>query len=166
MKRVNAARDELTSQAFGWMIAVPFRADGAVNIARQLYAAFAHSIFGCVLLHQDGGGCPLRARQHARARSPLRRCEALSVAHSRVTGHEEEALRTIEMAMLFEPHPSSFYFYALGVCRFALADYERAIAVFERGIEINPSFMPNHYELQLPMACVGGPPRRSPRQRL
>ena len=29
MKRVNAARDELT-QAFGWMIAVPFSADGAV----------------------------------------------------------------------------------------------------------------------------------------
>ena len=26
MKRVNAARDELTSQAFGWMIAVPFSA--------------------------------------------------------------------------------------------------------------------------------------------
>ena len=38
MKRVNAARDELTSQAFGWMIAVPFSADGALNIARQLYA--------------------------------------------------------------------------------------------------------------------------------
>ena len=71
------------------------------------------------------------------------------------TGHEEEALRTIEMAMLLQPHPSSFYFDALGVCRFALADYERAIAVFERGIEINPSFMPNHYELAVTYGVCG-----------
>ena len=35
--------------------------------------------------------------------------------------------------MLLQPHPSSFYFYALGVCRFAFADYERAIAAFLAG---------------------------------
>lgn len=62
------------------------------------------------------------------------------------TGHSAEALRHIETAMLLHPHPSSFYFEALGLCYFALADYDRAIAAFLRGIEINS-----------PMACAGAP---------
>jgi adenylate cyclase len=71
------------------------------------------------------------------------------------TGHGSEALRHIETAMLLHPHPSSFYFEALGLCYFALADYDRAIAAFWRGIEINPLFVPCHSELAITYGVCG-----------
>jgi hypothetical protein len=37
------------------------------------------------------------------------------------------AMRNIETAMLLQPHPSSFYYYALGLCYFTLSEYEIAI---------------------------------------
>ena len=45
-----------------------------------------------------------------------------------------------------QPHPSSFHFFARGICHFALADYDRAIAAFLQYRE-QPILMPNHYEL-------------------
>jgi tetratricopeptide (TPR) repeat protein len=71
------------------------------------------------------------------------------------TGHGREALRNIETAMRLQPHPSSFYFEALGLCHFALADYERAIAAFLRGIEINSSFIPCHHDLAVAYGACG-----------
>ena len=50
--------------------------------------------------------------------------------------------------MMPQPHPSSFNLYALGKSYFA-GDFRRAIASFRGGIKMNPSFMPNHYDLAI-----------------
>jgi tetratricopeptide (TPR) repeat protein len=70
-------------------------------------------------------------------------------------GRGADALRNIETAMLLQPHPSSYYFETLGLSHFALGDYDRAIAAFLRGIEINPSYMPCHYELAVAYGVRG-----------
>jgi tetratricopeptide (TPR) repeat protein len=57
--------------------------------------------------------------------------------------------------MLLQPHPSSYYFETLGLSHFALGDYDRAIAAFLCGIEINPSYMPCHYELAIAYGVRG-----------
>ena len=107
---------------------------------------FAHSILGWVLLFLKDGENAVSEGRRACALDPNSADAKLFLSLILAsTGHGEEALRNIETAMLLQPHPSSFYFDALGLCHFALADYERAIAAFLRGIEINPSFMPNHY---------------------
>ena len=72
-----------------------------------------------------------------------------------VTGRRDEALRNIETAMLLQPHPSSLFFEVLGVCHFALGDYDRAIAAFVRGIEIKPTFIPCHYQLAVTYGVCG-----------
>jgi adenylate cyclase len=70
-------------------------------------------------------------------------------------GRGADALRNIKTAMLLQPHPSSYYFETLGLSHFALGDYDRAIAAFLRGIEINPSYMPCHYELAVTHGACG-----------
>jgi tetratricopeptide (TPR) repeat protein len=57
--------------------------------------------------------------------------------------------------MLLQPHPSSYYLETLGLSHFALGDYDRATAAFLRGIEINPSYMPCHYELAIAYGVQG-----------
>ena len=64
-------------------------------------------------------------------------------------------MRNIETAMLLQPHPSSFHYYALGLCHFALSEYESAIEAYLQGIEISPSFMPNHYALAITYGVSG-----------
>ena len=71
------------------------------------------------------------------------------------SGFGAEALRNIKIAMLLQPHPSSYYFETLGLSHFARGDYDRAIAAFLRGIEINPSYMPCHYELAVAYGVQG-----------
>jgi tetratricopeptide (TPR) repeat protein len=51
--------------------------------------------------------------------------------------------------MLLQPHSSSYYYETLGLSHFAVGDYDSAIAAFLRGIEVNPSYMPCHYELAI-----------------
>ena len=70
-------------------------------------------------------------------------------------GRGADALRNIKTAMLLQPHPSSYYFETLGLSHFALGDYDRAIAAFLRGIDINPSYMPCHYELAIAYGVCG-----------
>jgi tetratricopeptide (TPR) repeat protein len=43
----------------------------------------------------------------------------------------------------------------LGLSHFALGDYNRAVEAFLRGIEINPSYMPCHYELAITYGVHG-----------
>lgn len=70
-------------------------------------------------------------------------------------GRGADALRNIKTAMLLQPHPSSYYFETLGLSHFALGDYDRAIAAFLRGIDINPSYIPCHYELAIAYGVCG-----------
>ena len=57
--------------------------------------------------------------------------------------------------MLLQPYPSSMYFYALGLCHFALINYKGAIDAFSRGIEVNGSFMPCHYAMTITYGVCG-----------
>ena len=43
----------------------------------------------------------------------------------------------------------------LGKSQFGLGGFKRAIASFRRGIEMNPSFMPNHYDLAIAYGLGG-----------
>jgi tetratricopeptide (TPR) repeat protein len=70
-------------------------------------------------------------------------------------GRGADALRNIETAMLLQPHPSSYYFETLGLSHFALGDYDGAVAAFLRGIDINPSYIPCHYELAVAYGVQG-----------
>ena len=70
-------------------------------------------------------------------------------------GRGADALRNIKKAVLLHPHPSSYYLETLGLSHLALGDYDRAIAAFLRGIDINPSYMPCHYELAIAYGVRG-----------
>ena len=72
-------------------------------------------------------------------------------------GRGADALRNIKTAMLLQPYSSSYYFETLGLSHFALGNYDRAIAAFLRGIEINSSYMPCHYELAVAYGVCGRP---------
>lgn len=70
-------------------------------------------------------------------------------------GKGEMALRVMEVAMLQSPHPTSYYYETLGLCHFARGDYESAKAAFLDGIEVNPAYMPCHYELGVVYGVLG-----------
>lgn len=155
------ARTYIFQYSMNWVADLPSTLAAALSHARRAVelddqSPLAHSILGWILLfHKDG----------ARSLAEVRRAVALDPNSAEAmlfqslilasTGHGGEALTSIETAMLLQPHPSSFYFYALGLSHFALHDYARAAAALMRGIEINPSFMPNHYELAIVHAVSG-----------
>lgn len=118
----------------------------------------AQAVLGWTLLHTKDGVEALTAARRACVLEPNfpdgRLFLALALA---AHGDGEAAMRNMETAMLLQPHPSSFYYYALGLCHFALAEYESAIEAFLQGIEINPSFMPNHYTLAVTYGVSGLP---------
>jgi adenylate cyclase len=58
-------------------------------------------------------------------------------------GRGEEAAGCMQKAMRLNPHPTTVYFFALGVCRFTQARYEEAAAAFKKGIDLAPGFSPN-----------------------
>jgi TolB-like protein len=72
----------------------------------------------------------------------------LSVALS-AAGRGEEALHNIEKGIRLNPHPSTFYQFALGQCHFVLGDYDRAISAFTSGAKLKHEFLPNHLYLCL-----------------
>ena len=116
----------------------------------------AHSILGWVLIFLKDGENAVPEGRRACSLDPSSADAKLFLSLILAsTGHGGEATGNIETAMLLQPRPSSFYICALGLCHFALADYQRAIAAFLRGIEINPSFMPNHYKLAITYGVCG-----------
>jgi tetratricopeptide (TPR) repeat protein len=125
-------------------------------VALDGQSPMAQAVLGWMLLHkQDNVGALIAARR-ACAMEPNfpdgRLFLALALA---ATGDGEAAMRNIETALLLQPHPSSFYYYALGLCHFALSEYESAIEAYLQGIEISPSFMPNHYALAITYGVSG-----------
>jgi hypothetical protein len=115
-----------------------------------------HSILGKVRLYLKDGQGAVAEGERACALDP-NSAEAnmfLSFILA-AAGRGADALRVIKKAMLLQPHPSSYYFETLGLSHFAVGDYDRAIAAFLRGIEINPSYMPCHYELAVAYGIRG-----------
>ena len=155
------ARTYVFQYSMSWVPNFKSTMEPAIEHARRAVelddeSSFAHSILGWVLLFLKDGENAVSEGRQACALDPNSADAKLFLSLSLAsTGHGGEALRNIETAMLLQPHPSSFHFFALGMCHFALADYDRAIAAFLRGIEINPSFMPNHYELAVTYGVCG-----------
>jgi tetratricopeptide (TPR) repeat protein len=115
-----------------------------------------HSILGKVRLYLKDGETAIGEAERACALEPdsaeARMFLSFILA---ATGRGADALRLIKTAMLLQPYPSSYYFETLGLSHFALGDYDRAIAAFSRGIDINPSYMPCHYELAVAYGVRG-----------
>lgn len=57
----------------------------------------------------------------------------------------EEALVYIQEVIRRTPTPVTFHEYALGNCYYTLKEYKKALAAYDRGIQLNANFLPNHY---------------------
>lgn len=117
---------------------------------------FAHAILGWALLWSGDPKGAQAAGQRACALDPNNADAHLFLSMTlAVTDRAEDGLRCIEKGLRLNPHPSSFYFYGLGLCHQMLGHYEKAIAAMERGIEINPRFMPNQASLPVLYEMTG-----------
>ena len=146
------ARTHVWQSCMNW---VPFAIEPALEHACRSVeidprSVLGHSILGKVRLYLKDGESAVAEAAHACTLDPNSAEAKLFLSFIlAATGHGTEALRTIKTAMLLQPHSSSYYYETLGLSHFALGDYESAIAAFLRGIEINPSYMPCHYELAI-----------------
>jgi len=77
---------------------------------------------------------------------------SLSLASS---GMGQEALYNAEKAKRFTPTPAALYDFALGMSFFALKDYSKSIAAFERGCSSNPTFIPSQYMQMIAFEILG-----------
>lgn len=126
----------------------------AVELDDQL--PYAHAVLGWVLMFMGNGEEAVTEGQRACAMDPNNADAHLFLAFTlATTANGEEGLRYIATAMRLNPHPSSFYLNTLGNCHFALGQYEKAIAAMQRGIEVNPDFVLNHYESAVNLALAG-----------
>lgn len=115
-----------------------------------------HSILGKVRLYlKDGQSAVAEAGRACALDTDSAEAKMFLSFILAASGFGAEALRNIKIAMLLQPYPSSYYFETLGLSHFALGDFDRAIAAFLRGIEINPSYMPCHYELAVAYGVQG-----------
>jgi len=157
------ARSHVLQSSLNWAPDSKSAIEVAVGHARRAIALddrlpLAHSILGWALLESSDGESAVVAGRKACALDPNSAEAKLYLSCILAsTGRGEEALHNIETAMLLQPHPSSCYFDVLGCSHLALGNYDRAIAAFERGIEINPSFMLCHYQLAVTYGVCGRP---------
>jgi tetratricopeptide (TPR) repeat protein len=152
------ARTHVWQSCMNW---VPFAIEPALEHACRAIeidrrSVLGHSILGKVRLYLKDGDGAIAEAARASALDPNSAEAKLFLSFIlAATGQGTEALRTIKTGMLLQPHPSSYYFETLGLSHFALGDYAGAIAAFLQGIEINPSYMPCHYELAIAYGVRG-----------
>ena len=164
------ARTHVLQSSLNWAPDSKSAIELSIKHARRAIALddqlpLAHSILGWALLEQNDGENAVSEGRKACALDPNSADAKLYLSCILAsTGHGEEALHNIETAMLLQPHPSSCYFDVLGCSHFALGNYDRAIAAFSRGIELNPSFVLCHYQLAVTYGVCGRPTRQRPRQ--
>ena len=146
------ARTYVWQSCMNW---VPFAIEPALEHACRAVeidsrSVLGHSILGKVRLYLKDGQSAVAEAARACAIDPNAAEAKLFLSFIlAATGHGTESLRTIKTAMLLQPHSSSYYYETLGLSHFALGDYDSAVAAFSRGIEINSSYMPCHYELAI-----------------
>ena len=130
------------------------RARAATDLAPQM--PYGQAVLCWVQLWRKQGEDSIAAGWRAVAMDP-NSADAhvfLSLSLS-AAGRGEEALLYIEKGMRLNPHPSTFYQYALGQCYFVLEDYEKAIESLKRGVELRKVFVPNHFNLCLLYTLLG-----------
>lgn len=129
-------------------------AQQALNLAPD--SPYANSIMGWVSMWQMDAEASIFYSKKAVSLDP-NNAEALLFLSMTLSsaGFGKEALTHIEKAMQFTPTSAPFYEYALGNCFYVLKDYKKALATYERGIKLNPNFIPNHYGQTFTFAHLG-----------
>lgn len=152
------ARTYIWQSCMNW---VPSAIEPATEHARRAIeidarSVLGHSVLGKVKLYLgDGESAVAEAEKACALDSDSAEARMFLSFVLAATGRGADALRNIKTAMLLQAHPSSYYFETLGLSHFALGDHDRAIAAFLRGIDINPSYMPCHYELAIAYGVQG-----------
>jgi tetratricopeptide (TPR) repeat protein len=63
----------------------------------------------------------------------------LAIAYTMIyAGRPQEALDFVEKAMRLDPHYPAYYLFILGLAQFVLEKHEKAVALFEKALELNP----------------------------
>lgn len=70
-------------------------------------------------------------------------------------GRGGEALAAIDNSLRLDPNYSVTHVFALGRAHVALGGYDEALLHFERGIERNPNFIPNHVYKMFALEALG-----------
>ena len=70
-------------------------------------------------------------------------------------GSGQESLASIRKGLQLNPHYSVTYVFAMGRAHFVLGEYEAALHHYDRGIERNPNFIPNHTHKLLTLTRLG-----------
>ena len=155
------ARTYVWQSCMNWGPAPSSTTVAALDHARQAIeidprSLLGHSILGKVRLYlKDGQGAVAQAERACALDPNSAEANMFLSFILAAAGRGADALRIIKKAVLLHPHPSSYYLETLGLSHLALGDYDRAIAAFLRGIEINPSYMPCHYELAVAYGVRG-----------
>lgn len=107
---------------------------------------YANAIMGWILMWLEEADASIFYCKKAVALDP-NNAEALLFLSMTLSSANQggEALVYIEEVMRRTPTSVTFHEYALGNCYYALKDYKKALAAYERGIKLNANFLPNHY---------------------
>lgn len=121
-----------------------FYAQEAINLEPD--SPYANAIMGWILMWREEAEASIFYCKKAVSLDP-NNAEALLFLSMTLSSanYGEEALVYIEEVMRRTPTSVTFHEYALGNCYYALHDYEKALAAYERGIKLNANFLPNHY---------------------
>jgi adenylate cyclase len=154
------ARTYIRDWAFDWehnpaMLETALtHARNAVEIDKRL--PLAQAILGWVQLWRKQSDSALAAGHRAVALDP-NNADARLFLSLTLSAHNQgkAALAEIMTGMRLNPHPSPLYLMALGSCHYVLRDYDQAIAAFERGLALTPTFTPNWSWLTVLYALAG-----------
>lgn len=140
-------RDETLERAFE-------HARAAVDLDSQ--HPLAYSVLGWVQAWRGQGDAAIAAGRQAIALDPNNADAYLFFAMTlAMSNRATEAMRYIKTGMRLNPHPSAFYQFVLGFSHFVLEDYDEAIALFRRGIEVTDAFISNHAWLCVTYTLLG-----------
>lgn len=129
-------------------------AQRAVELAP--HSPYALSMLGWIYLWRKNAESSIEYSKQAIALDP-NNAEALlflSLCLSSA-GLGKEALIYIKKAKRITPTPATLYEYALGNCYYVLKDYKTAISVYDYGIKLSSSFIPNYYTQMFSYARLG-----------
>lgn len=107
---------------------------------------YANAIMGWILMWREEAETSIFYCKKAVALDP-NNAEALLFLSMTLSSanYGSEALIYIQEVIRRTPTSVTFHEYALGNCFYALKDYKKALAAYERGIKLNANFLPNHY---------------------
>lgn len=114
-------------------------------IALASRSSNAHAVYAWVQCWRREGEDALAAARHAVALDSNNADAHMFLGMILMAmNRADEALQVMEICIRLNPHPSTFNIGALGFCYFTLGRLDEALATFQRGVQINDAFIPNH----------------------